>query len=348
MPAISWDTGTAYDFLISLLVMHNATTFGLRPSWAAGVRQRISAPRREFLERMYSFCGSGLEWVYSLPRPKDASTLLHIAADIDPATRFETLALSVEIPAGVREALRTIARQRKASAASRDYLRNNYFQRERHLSSTALENLIRAWSNLEASGEQLLSAFQEYYSAFFAEEEIHIRPALETGLSHARELAAQLPVDTLVEQLSHGVHIADLDTVHSLILVPSYWTSPLVFHLRPNPGQVLIAFGVRPTVESMEPGAEAPDLLVTALKSLADPTRLRILRYLYGEPLSPAELARRLRLRPPTVTHHLQALRLAGLVQVTINERNERRFAARLERLNELNVGLKEFLTNQD
>jgi hypothetical protein len=35
-------------------------------------------------------------------------------------------------------------------------------------------------------------------------------------------------------------------------------------------------------------------------------------------------------------------------VQVTVNEKNERRYAARLETLNELNIALQEFLTKQD
>jgi DNA-binding transcriptional ArsR family regulator len=254
----------------------------------------------------------------------------------------------VEVSADVREVLHTIANQRKATAANRDYLRLNFIQRGQHLSPIALENLINAWASIEASGEQLLSAIQEYYTAFFIEEEAHIRPALETGLAHARELADRLKVAALVEELSHGVRIADLETVRSLILAPSYWTSPLVFHVRPKPSQALIVFGVRSSVESVVSGADAPDLLITALKSLADPTRLRILRYLSVKPLAPAELSRLLRLRPPTVTHHLQALRLAGLVQVTVNEKNERRYAARLETLNELNVALQEFLTKQD
>jgi DNA-binding transcriptional ArsR family regulator len=33
-----------------------------------------------------------------------------------------------------------------------------------------------------------------------------------------------------------------------------------------------------------------------------------------------SELSRRLRLRIPTVTHHLQRLRLAGLVQLTVGD----------------------------
>ena len=348
MPTITWETGTAYDFIISLLVLHHAADFGLRPSWAAGVRQRISSPRRDFLERMYSYAGSGLEWVCNLPKPKDASIALRVAADLAPADRFEALTLAGEVSSDVREVLHTIADQRKATAVDRDYLRANFIQRGQHLSPAALENLIKVWSNLEASGEHLLAAFQEYYSAFFEEEETRIRPALERGLAHARELAERLQVAALVEELSHGVRIADLEMVRSLVLAPSYWTSPLVFHVRPKPSQALIVFGVRSPVESVAPGGETPDLLITALKSLADPTRLRILRYLTGRPLAPAELARLLRLRPPTVTHHLQALRLAGLVQVTVNEKNERRYAARLESLNELSIAIQEFLTKQD
>jgi DNA-binding transcriptional ArsR family regulator len=73
-----------------------------------------------------------------------------------------------------------------------------------------------------------------------------------------------------------------------------------------------------------------PDALFRALKALADPTRLRILRYLAAEPLSPAQLSRRLRLRAPTVIHHLHTLRLAGLVYLSF-EAGDRRYAARIQ-----------------
>ena len=80
----------------------------------------------------------------------------------------------------------------------------------------------------------------------------------------------------------------------------------------------LFVYGARPADMSLVPGELVPDALYQALKALADPTRLRILRYLSDEPLAPAQLARRLRLRPPTVIHHLDALRLARLVIVTL------------------------------
>jgi DNA-binding transcriptional ArsR family regulator len=80
------------------------------------------------------------------------------------------------------------------------------------------------------------------------------------------------------------------------------------------------------------------------LKALADPTRLKILRYLSEEPLAPAELARRLRLRPPTVIHHLEALRLAGLVRLNLEIPGERKYAARIEALDDACINIKDFL----
>ncbi|MGD0611916.1 MAG: metalloregulator ArsR/SmtB family transcription factor [Anaerolineales bacterium] len=60
-----------------------------------------------------------------------------------------------------------------------------------------------------------------------------------------------------------------------------------------------------------------PDRLLRSLKMLADPTRLKILYYISQEEVTPSQLARRLHLRAPTVTHHLNELRLAGLVNLT-------------------------------
>ena len=77
----------------------------------------------------------------------------------------------------------------------------------------------------------------------------------------------------------------------------------------------------------------------------SDP-RLRILRYLSEEPLTPAELARRLRLRPPTVIHHLDALRLARLVNVTLSV-NGRRYQARHEAIKTVCSMLGNFLEGE-
>jgi DNA-binding transcriptional ArsR family regulator len=84
--------------------------------------------------------------------------------------------------------------------------------------------------------------------------------------------------------------------------------------------------------------------LLGALKALGDPTRLRILRYLVAESLTPTQLARRLRLRAPTVVHHLDVLRLARLVHLTLKSGEKWRYAARPEAVRTTFDALEEFL----
>jgi DNA-binding transcriptional ArsR family regulator len=92
------------------------------------------------------------------------------------------------------------------------------------------------------------------------------------------------------------------------------------------------------------PGEEVPDTLLQALKALADPTRLRIMRYLSAQPMTPADLSRRLRLRAPTVIHHLHALRVAGLLNLTLETSGEKRYAARKEAVGEIFKHISDFL----
>jgi DNA-binding transcriptional ArsR family regulator len=94
---------------------------------------------------------------------------------------------------------------------------------------------------------------------------------------------------------------------------------------------MIMTYGARPATVSLVPGEEVPDGLLRALKAMADPTRLRIMQYLADEPLTPTQLARKLRLRAPTVIHHLRTLRMAGLVQLTLEEGGEKRYGIRRE-----------------
>ena len=103
-------------------------------------------------------------------------------------------------------------------------------------------------------------------------------------------------------------------------------------------------FGARPTDVSLVPGELVPDDLPRILKALGDPTRLRILHYLSDEPQTPSSLARKLRLRAPTVVHHLHVLRLSRLVRLTMEEGGKRRYAARPEAIDQVSADLKRFI----
>ena len=90
-PTLSWDYGTAYELFISLHALHLPDHYGLRAAWAAGIRSRIPAAERKFLEEVIPFFGMPLGWVYQLPAPKDALSVLYALRQIPPEKRLFTV-----------------------------------------------------------------------------------------------------------------------------------------------------------------------------------------------------------------------------------------------------------------
>ncbi|NTU75836.1 MAG: hypothetical protein HGA86_06920, partial [Anaerolineaceae bacterium] len=77
MTQISWQTGTAFDLFVSLFVLQHPTDFGLRPSWAAGVRSRLPGPQRDFLDNAQAFLPVPISWLINLPEhQKDAAGVI--------------------------------------------------------------------------------------------------------------------------------------------------------------------------------------------------------------------------------------------------------------------------------
>lgn len=185
---------------------------------------------------------------------------------------------------------------------------------------------------------------QSYYQGFFAEEEKRIAPVLSEALIRAQGLAERLPLHDLLENLTQGLHFDKPFEVSEIVLIPVYWSSPLVYFGMVGTDRQIMCYGARPTNASLVPGEIVPEDLLRALKALADPTRLKIVRYLVGEDLTPADLARKLRLRAPTVVHHLNELRLAGLVHITIQEGGKKRYTSRQEALYNFCHNLRDFI----
>jgi len=350
-PQLLWDWGTAYDMFISLDVLHQPADFDIRGSWAAGVRARLCASEREVLEQVQSLGHLPFHWVYALPEPKDGATVLWALGQISPAERLPALALAPDWPpADVADMLKDVAARKSWNEKDREALRVAYQHASKRKGEKApspkkLTDILDMWACVEEFGERYLNVLRAYQKVFFAEEEKRIRPALQKALSRAQELAERMALPDLVEELSQGLRFDDLPEVAEVVLSPSYWCTPLMYFGKVNAERRIFLFGARPPDASLIPGEVVPDALLRALKALSDPTRLRILHYLTEEPLAPAQLARRLRLRAPTVTHHLKTLRLAGLVQLTIGESKEtKHYAARSEAVAAAFVSLKGFL----
>ncbi len=342
-PRLIWDCGTAYDMCVSLAALHKPSKYGLRAAWAKGVRARLPAAARETLERTLQLIWP-LAWIHALPEPKDGATMLQALEKVPPVQRLPTLALTPDMDSNWVEILQGVAARRAWDDDDLDALQALFCEKTK----TPREELVRLldlWSRPQEFGERYLEALQAYHEVFFAEEETRILPALRQALVKAQELAERLALPDLLEELSQGLRLAQPPQSPELVLVPSFWSTPLILYVRVNAQRELFMFGARPADASLVPGEIVPDALLQALKALGEPTRLRILRYLTAEPLTPSQLARRLRLRAPTVVHHLDVLRLARLVHLTLESGHKVRYAARPEAVRDACAALEAFLT---
>ncbi|MBK8906058.1 MAG: winged helix-turn-helix transcriptional regulator [Anaerolineaceae bacterium] len=357
-PQLTWDIGTAYDLFTSLNVIHDPARYGLRGSWAAGVRSRLPAEQREFLqdatEHHYFWA---IPWLASQSGRKDGETILKKLAAIPAEQRAQEVA-SHHMGQPFQALLFRVAEQGSWDAEDKNTLRDLYQKmykeetgKAKKVAEEELKGTLNVWANSAEYSEKMLNALQVYYDVFFKEEEARILKPLQARVNEARELAEKLPLPELLNELSQGLRFEfdQTEEMEELVMIPSFWTTPLSLFtsFSEDKKRWLFLFGGRPDDVSLVPGEVVPELLYQMLKALADPTRLRILRYLSEEPLTPAELARRLRLRPPTVIHHLDALRLARLVHVTLSV-NGRRYEARHEAINTVCTMLEGFLAGEN
>ena len=349
-PKITWDFGTAYELFVSLHVLDEAEYFGIRPSYAAGVRSRIPAAERKLLEEVYSITGVPLKWLSTLPAPKDAISALWALKQIPPIERviklFQLDEPQPEKYQKFNDILLRIVDERKWNTEDAEYFLKHFQQKHGKIKLDAIEKFLDWVRKPEELGEGILSAMQAYYQAFFEEEEKRIEPILRAGLDRAIGLESQLSFEELFLELSQGIQLSDEFRATKFVIAPAFWITPLIFFERLDKDTMLLLFGTRPADMSVIPGETVPDALVRSLKALADPTRLKILFYLTKESLTPSEIARKLQLRPPTVTHHLKELRLASLVEFSIEDENNR-YTVRRQALDAVYKQLNSFLENE-
>ena len=349
-----WEVGTAYDLFTSLEVLHTPDRYGLRGSWAAGVRSRLPVEQREVLQAVVKKSHIWtIPWLAGLDGDKDSQTIIDKIAEIPAAHRLSTFA-GCYLSENVRDFLFEIKEQGSWKEQDKETLSNFYKEmyrkegkKKKKTPEDELEQTLEIWANAEEYGEGYLKGLETYHDVFFAEEERRILPALQETVAASKHLAKDMPLEDLLNQLSQGLRydFEDTEEMKELLMVPAFWTTPLTLFTTVGEGKErwIFMYGGRPASMSLVPGEVVPELLHQTLKALADPTRLRILKYLAEEPLTPAELARRLRLRPPTVIHHLDSLRLARLVHVTLSHQG-RRYQARREAIDNACNLLAEFL----
>lgn len=346
---LSWDFSTAYELFISLHVLHDPEHYGIRASWAAGIRSRIPAVERKLLEETVPFSGWPISWARQLPAPKDAISALWSMRQIPAAERMvKVFDLEREKESEWSQALLNVATRRAWDETDLTFFQKHIKRKgKKDFDLESFKRYLDWWTRPDEFGDGFLAALQSYHTAFFSDEEKRIAPVMKAGLERAQELSKTMSVSDLITELSQGIRLEEEEfTPQEIIIAPTYWPTPLVVLEKVNQESMLFLFGARPATMSAIPGELVPDGLLRTLKALADPTRLKILNYLSSEGLTPSELSRRLNLRAPTVTHHLAELRLSGLVNLTIRGQ-EKVYRTRREALHGMMSALESFLQSK-
>ena len=350
-PDLIWDSGTGYDLFTSLFVIHNPGDFGLRGSWAAGVRSRLPSDIREMLQDTMLHFGTPLHWVYSLPAPKDGLAVLKA---LDQVPSREVLPRLVACDCGEGSWDQVYRKVWEKGAWSDEDMADliriaNAEQKKGWLiNKKRLTTWLEWWTRPEEYGDLFKVGISEYYESFYREEERRIAPDLEGGFQRAQKLAESLSRKDLFEELTQGISGEHWLQYDSVILIPSFWSSPLVFHADIEEGKAIMSFGARPADASLVPGETVPDTLSVALPTLADHTRLKILKLLREKALTQTEIAKKLRLRTPTISHHIKNLRAAGLLRFEKTDQEQIRFSVRQSRVREVCRTIKDFLSIED
>jgi biotin operon repressor len=184
--------------------------------------------------------------------------------------------------------------------------------------------LVQTWlEHPRREVRRLAATLEEYWARALEPEWSRIHGFLEADIAHrARQLteggAAALFADLHPAVTWGERHVDVVVTRHEatielagrgLLLMPSafQWTGPAVVDL--EPWQPTILYPARGIATLWQDAAPAPD----GLRRLLGATRAAALADL-GAPRSTTELARRLSISPANASHHLAALRDAGLL----------------------------------
>jgi DNA-binding transcriptional ArsR family regulator len=137
----------------------------------------------------------------------------------------------------------------------------------------------------------------------------------ERDVAGRRSDLARLPLADFVEQVTGGVRWVPEPGTRRLYLTPSYFTRPYNYVFGGRDWH-MFAYPLAETAVDGDRGA-VPAASVRLFKALGDESRLRILSLLASGDLYLTEIAERMGLSKPTVSHHLALLRAAGLVTIT-------------------------------
>lgn len=209
--------------------------------------------------------------------------------------------------------------------------------------SHATSAMVRLLTNPASFRDELALVLNRFWQTGFKSDWSALEPVLRAESFHLKDLYENGSLEELTSELNLPVVFDEnagelrakagpaikYDRVERLYVIPSgfntrrwwarYETSPQRFSLyfpiareKASPNRI-----VEPERKTREPSrpSRRPVNAESVFRALGDTTRYAIASMLARTPTTSADLARSLKVSKPTITHHVQALRAAGLIE---------------------------------
>jgi DNA-binding transcriptional ArsR family regulator len=236
-----------------------------------------------------------------------------------------------------KQSIRQVVERNQASAS----LLTHFGLRPYDSASESARAMSTLLTHTAAFREDLVSTLEKFWQGAFRADWATLAPNLLAAATRMRELEAQLALEDLAQELrlpvefdkaarevrpKNGPAIPYANIERCYVLPSSFNTRRWWAKYETRGDRVNLYFpvfrdGSVGTASNREPrraaGREPPGSKIRAeqvFRALGDTTRYAIASVLARAPTTSAELARRLGVSKPTITHHIQTLRSAGLI----------------------------------
>ncbi|ANY71600.1 ArsR/SmtB family transcription factor [Paenibacillus ihbetae] len=201
-----------------------------------------------------------------------------------------------------------------------------------HLPSLSRDEIAR----IRESYIPLMKLWHTHYFSFVENE---LRQLLEEDAEEKQTLLPKMDDEHLIEYATSGV-ILDQVPQENVVLFPGTHFRPInTYCFYEN--TLLLQYPIDIPEEDED---EPPVVLLRMTEALADPERLRLLRYVADEPKAVSEMAADLNQPYEELMHHLMILRAAGLLRSHLKSENNERFSLRPDGASELQMFLEDYI----
>ncbi|WP_129692234.1 ArsR/SmtB family transcription factor [Gottfriedia acidiceleris] len=171
-------------------------------------------------------------------------------------------------------------------------------------------------TDVEQLKKHIIKVFTLWYQFVVKDKEKEFLKLLKSDFTQKSRMKSSYNAIKFVEFVTNGIEYQPEPSIHHVLLIPQLIYRP--WNLEMNLLDTKVFFYPISDEHLIEvENTLAPELLLNAFKSIADETRIRILKQLSNDELTLQELTDRLQVPKTTLHHHLSILRAAQIVKVT-------------------------------